>query len=254
MLYHGTSEKYLENIQKHGLTISENIKNQKYYNHNNIDYNMHSDQSMKGIYLTTIKDIAESYAESSSEITKTAPIVLEIDIPLDDLIIDEDNVKFEPDLKSYLLESYISTDNDGFFQLKNMILDEDTREQILNELQYWFSTGYGLNENAISKEDIEKLTISYINRMAAYCCNFTMSLCYFTEQSKQDILDLFKEDVKAKDMRNKYEQIFMDTYNDYILKYSKQILTKRPKNALFRSLNDIKPQFINISHENSFKP
>lgn len=253
MLYHGTSEKFLDNIQEYGLTISENMKNQKYYNHNNIDYNKHSDQSMKGIYLTTDKDVAESYAESSAKITKTEPIILEVDIPLDNLIIDEDNVRFEADLKDFLSNSYMSSDNDGFFQLKNMILDEDTREQMLNELQYWISIGYNLHENAISKEDIEKLTISYINRMAAYCCNFEMSLCYLTEQSKQDILELFQENIKAKDMSNKYEQIFMNNYNDYILKYSKQILSKRPKNGLFRSINDIKPQFINVFREHNFK-
>lgn len=244
MFYHGTSSKYLDRIQEEGLTVSQNNQNQIYHNHQISDFDIHTDMSMEGIYVTKDPDVAKSYAEYAGKQTGDEPVILELDLSGHHLIIDEDAIGIRSDLKEFLLESWMSTDNDGWFQLKNMILDEDTRDEVLDKLQEWISLGYNLDEKAIGKDDIEKITISFINRMAAHCCSSPDALRFLTEQSKHDIRELFADDVQYMPMVNKYETQFIKDYDEYIRKYSDVILLKRPRCKNFRTIQDITPDRI----------
>lgn len=65
VLYHGTTDYYLESIKKEGLVIKSEQKN--------------SALSIPAIYLTTSIEMAKHFAEVISNRKKTNPIILEID-------------------------------------------------------------------------------------------------------------------------------------------------------------------------------
>lgn len=253
MLYHGTSTIYKDDILSNGLTVKN--KNQfRHYNHYlDSDFDSHSLHSMSGIYLTKKIKTAQEYADLVAQKTGGELLILEIYSNDQQLIVDEDHIPLEYYLKEYLRSEYMSTDNDGFFQLKNMIRDIDTGEDTLDSLRYWITSSLDISETSITNIDIEKIVSSYINRMASHCYQYELALNFLYRNDNLDIAEMFESGHNSKELIKKYEERFLNDFEEFIISISPYVIDKSYVKNI-KTISDIEPENIKIFKAPSLIP